>query len=40
MIRMYPTSYYHEWDRDEMGLLLYSRYLQSKENVMFKKKKK
>ena len=40
MIKMFPTSYYHEWETDFMGHALYERYLQSKENVMFKKKKK
>lgn len=40
MIKMYPTSYYHEWETDQLGLPLYQRYLISKENVMFKKKKK
>ena len=38
MIRMAPNSFYHEWKDDEMGKPLYSRYLISKENVMFKKK--
>jgi hypothetical protein len=40
MIKMYPTSYYHEWETDEIGLPLYQRYLISKENVMFKNNKK
>lgn len=40
MIKMYPTSYYHEWETDEIGLPLYQRYLISRENVMFKKNKK
>ena len=39
MIRMAPNAFYHEWKDDEMGKPLYSRYLISKENVMFKKKK-
>ena len=38
-IRMLPKTYYKEWERDEMGIPLYQRYLTSKENVMFKKKK-
>lgn len=37
MIKMYPTSYYREWETDEMGHALYARYIKSKENVMFKK---
>ncbi len=37
-IRMVPKPYYHEWEEDELGLLLYSRYLFSKQNVMFPKK--
>lgn len=40
MIKMFPTSYYREWKTDFMGHALYERYLKSKENVMFKKKKK
>ena len=38
-IRMLPKTYYREWEKDEMGIPLYQRYLTSKENVMFKKKK-
>ena len=40
MIRMVPTAFYHEWATDEIGLPLYTRYATSKENVMFKSKKK
>lgn len=40
MIRMVPTAFYHEWTADEIGLPLYTRYATSKENVMFKSKKK
>ena len=40
MIKMLPTSFYREWETDEMGHALYERYIKSKENVMFKKKKK
>ena len=40
MIRMVPTAFYHEWTTDEIGLPLYERYATSKENVMFKRKKK
>jgi len=39
-LRMKPYSYYYEWEEDELGQLLYNRYLISKENVMFKLKKK
>ena len=39
-ITMMPKTFYHEWETDELGLPLYQRYLKSKENVMFKKKKK
>jgi hypothetical protein len=40
MIRMVPTAFYHEWTTDEIGQPLYARYAKSKENVMFKQKKK
>jgi hypothetical protein len=40
MIRMVPTAFYHEWTVDEIGQPLYARYTKSKENVMFKQKKK
>ena len=40
MIRMVPTAFYHEWTTDEIGQPLYARYAKSKENVMFKRKKK
>lgn len=40
MIRMVPTAFYHEWTTDEIGQPLYARYAISKENVMFKRKKK
>ena len=39
MIRMTPNAFFHEWTEDEIGKPLYARYLISKENVMFKKKK-
>ena len=39
-IRMLPKTYFKEWKSDELGIPLYQRYLTSKENVMFKKKKK
>ena len=39
-IHMTPKTYFHEWEKDEMGLLLYGRYLKSKENVMFKSRKR
>ena len=40
MIRMVTNAFYYEWTKDELGLPLYSRYVTSKENVMFKKKNK
>lgn len=40
MIRMSPNAYYHEWKNDEIGKPLYARYLISRENVLFKTKKK
>ncbi len=39
-IHMVPKSYFHEWEKDEIGKPLYDRYLQSKENVLFKTEKK
>ncbi|MCR4582426.1 MAG: hypothetical protein K5764_02575 [Prevotella sp.] len=35
-IRMRPNSYFYEWTEDELGQPLYSRYLITKESVMFK----